>query len=278
MSQKITIASNASCNDLYRMRYIIPHWLRSFSKDVVDEILIVFDRQPASGRIAAIHKFGFREEQIDAELAKLVEMDDRVRVVDLDYTQVDAVGLKWFGLPGLNRCQGGTPIFPFFFAVEQAKNAIVIKLDSDMIFHNKRIEQAVLQAFETDSKLSFISLPRFANAPEGFSTRAFALNLDALTDLPLSFIQFDPLRSLHRRLTKRVPYRAPETAIQVNIDQGVVKHHAMDLSSGCSLHVTLGWWPGLLGFSEWLASVEAGVFPERQDNWDFVVSAWESAL
>lgn len=277
MTKKISLVSNVSRNDLYRIRHIIPHWFRMFPPETVDEILLVLDRMPTSGRIASLHQFSFREDQIETALREVAAMDSRVRCIDLDKARIDRVSQKYFGMKGLIRCQGGTPIFPFFFAIEEARNSLIIKLDSDMVFSGKGIAAATVDAFAADPALVLMNLPRFGLAPQVFSTRAFALDrhrLEAL--LPIRHLRLDPIRYFHRLLTGRAPCKAPEQALERETKSGRIKHAWLDSGKDSSLHVTLSWWPGLKDFPSWINALEVGNIPRGQQNWDFQVSAWES--
>jgi hypothetical protein len=271
----ISIVLNVSCNDLYRIRKHIPLLCEEFEEGIVNEILIIYDATPPSGRIAKLHGFSFYDHQIEAELTKCKDIDRRVKVITLDYSQLNEISTKWFGYEKLNRCQGGTPIFPFFYAIEQAKNDFVIKLDSDILVKNNGLDEYISEKFKASKELSFMSLPRFPKNIGGFSTRAFAINKFALMPiLPLKFIRLDALRRLHRLSTHRDPYRAPEDAIQKCIDTQYVQHEWSPLEYGYTLHVSLSWWPGLVEYSDWMDHFLKGEVPTAQTEWDFNIAAW----
>ncbi len=114
--------------------HTVPHWLRVFA-DRVAEIVIVADLLPPQGRIAALHHGAQDARQLEAALAELAALDAGIKIFPLQDLPPRPIQRHWFGNAAPVRCQAGTPLLAFAAAVDQAGADLVLRCDSDMLFH-----------------------------------------------------------------------------------------------------------------------------------------------
>src|SRR5262245_12059173 len=123
---RFSIATNVCLADASLIRYTIPSWLRIW-KNRLDEVVIIVDERPPSGRISALHNAVNSKEQLYSAIGGLMQMDSRIRYVVLREEAASAIGEKWFSETVPLRCRAGTPILGFLQAIEEATGDIVLR-------------------------------------------------------------------------------------------------------------------------------------------------------
>jgi len=277
------IATNACLTDAVRLRNIIPSWLRTFA-DRLDDIVIVVDLQPPTGRIAALHVGYGTSDELFRELDALTRLDQRVRYVTFDPGAAsDSLAKRWFVDGKPVRCQGGTPILAFVAAIEAARSETVLRADCDMLFHEngwlaRATELLGSGAFDVvePPRLGYVRGPQ----PATVSTRALVLRPRefAARRLPIVAHRVDPARRLLRSLQRRAPWLALENMLDCERRRGRLHHTVLDgePSQGFSLHVATRQEAALPWFPEVVRAVERGDVPDKQRAGDgnFDATAW----
>jgi hypothetical protein len=273
-----SIATNVSLADTQMIGYTVANWLRVFG-DRVQEVVVVADLRPLSGRIARQHEGRIESvERLMSALHALCSSDRRVRTLVLNGDgQMAASARRWFGVTGLVRCQDGTPVGPMVHAIEMARGPLVLRADCDMLFcENGWLAEGerLLRSGEVD----VLEPPRLGMStgrlPGVVSTRAILVLPERLgVRLPLRTHRLDPLRGLHRRLQGRPPWVSLETMLERAKSRGRIVHRIMDETLGFSLHVYTREHALRAGFSRVIAAVEAGRVPEGQPagEWNLVL-------
>lgn len=234
---KLSFVCNATSKDKSRLRHFLPAVLAVFD-NYIDELIIVFETLPETGRIKKLH--GDQTEIMeDADFYHFNNLDSRIKFIATDYTQLDVVSRKYFGIPGINRCQGGTPIFAFLYGLEQAKNDHIIRADCDMIFYDNGF---ITDAINRLPNYHFIIPPyifRAKETDEFFTTRCFFMNRRTIHEvLPFIPRRLDLLRSLHRKILRRSSFLALEQMIEFNIEKyQKIKIFHQDVHLGNTMHV-----------------------------------------
>ena len=219
--------------DGIRLRHFLPAVLRQFDERM-SELIIVVDAAQEEGRIKMLHTSSY--EYIPIEQIKEEITDPRVKFIPLDYEQLDKVSKKWFSMKGINRCQSGTPVFGFVYAIEMAVNDVVLRTDCDMIIQNRGIDDALLH-FAKDYDL--IQLPWLKDGAFPLTSRAFGINKTrVMTKLPLRLARLDLLRLLHRRFMGRPAYLALEDTLRLNIQTGKLSSIQLDTTQGRTMHIS----------------------------------------
>lgn len=273
-ADQISIATNASLADGEVLSRIVPHWLRIFGARV-REIAIVVDKQPPAGRIAALHGRQGTLDEVMESVRALERLDRRIRSTLLSSIDPAATQRRWFGRGRPVRCQAGTPILAFAAAVDQATSDVVLRCDSDMLFHECGWIVEALRA--TAENVDVYEPPRLYTDPkERVSSRAFVVRKSTLyANLPLRQLRLDPLRTLHRRLKGRPNWLAFEHMLERGAAKRQITHKIGSRELGFSLHALKRSYVSADWFSEVIAAVECGEVPERQrKEWDLDPSAW----
>jgi hypothetical protein len=270
-----SIVTNASLADGPRLRQVIPHWIRVFG-DRFSELAIVLDPTPPSGRIAELHAGSADAGSVRLALDEAARLDARVRLVELPAPDaLRWLSGRWFRSGHPIRCQGGTPIAAFLFAISQAAEPLVLKTDCDMLFCDQGWLGEALAALGAGD-VDLVRPPLPGGGEGAISSRAFLLNPSHLQAqrLPIRAHRLDPLRRVHRRLTGRPTWLALETMFEREAEAGRLTSVTAP-GRGFALHVTS------LGDMEKVRSggvlsrVERGDLPEGQrGRRDFVAAAW----
>jgi hypothetical protein len=273
-----TIITNVCSTDGARIRKTLPHWLRVFGSKI-DEILVVVDRVRPTGRIADLHSYADSDlESIDDELVKLRALDGRVTICDLDYKKLEDVSKIWFKSGRPIRCQAGTPIFAFTYALSLAKAQCVLKLDCDMLFYDNGFSGQAISMIESN-EYDFVEPPRlFLGADSDFSTRAYFVNCEGLIrQLPIVAHKLDFVRRIHRRFKGKPPYLALEKMLQKEILAKTLSGAILPGDLGFSMHV-----PRAEQFRERtidsvIQLVEAGSVSlvQEKESWDYSEELWK---
>lgn len=240
---KLTIATNVSNADLPRIKHILPHWLKVF--DVyLDELLIVFDKNNLSGRIKDLHKQAYTSAEIYEALDVLKQIDPRVKVIDLDRSEIKPISNVWFKKGAPFRCQNGSPIYPFIYAIHKAKNDFILKCDCDIVFYEAGF---VKEAYNQLNAVDIVSPPRNPLPGHVVSSRGFFINRKSLYEnkLPiplgkLSFIQIAARIARRQNIfdsKKSSLFFSLENAINTAIDKRLLTHTQLSKQFGNSMHV-----------------------------------------
>lgn len=272
-----SIVTNVCPIDGARIRKTLPHWLRVFGSSLI-QVLVVVDRKPPEGRIANLHASETNEEEdIDNTLAQLQKLDQRVIACDLDYSRLADISKYWFKNGAPIRCQAGTPIFAFIYALQLAESQYVLKLDCDMLFCNNGFPDQAIASLQGE-RLALVEPARlYHTEDEKFSTRAYLLDIDALKrHLPINAHKLDYLRRIHRRIQAKPDYLALEQMLQKEIALGALSKIVLPQDCGFSMHV-----PRREQFLEdnidsVIRRVELGQVPIGQlvTSWDYSREHW----
>jgi hypothetical protein len=271
-----SLVTNASLADAERIRQVAPHWLRMFDRRVT-ELVVVLDPVPPIGRIAALHGPAAEPADVRAALREVSGLDSRVRVVDLPTpARTREVSDKWFRGARPVRCQAGTPILAFIYAIEQARSDVVLRADCDMLFHEAGwLSEAV--GLVRSAAVDLVEPPRLGGGAGPVSTRALVLNPSSLRTrgrLPMRPHRLDVARRWHRWITGRPPWLALEQMLQGEVDAGRMSHRVLT-GRGYSLHVASRGDMAAAVAAEAAARVERDDLPPGQrDDWNFRAVAW----
>jgi len=274
-SRDLSLVTNVSLADDMRIRESIPHWLRALGAQL-RELVVVVDPEPPTGRIAELHRVTVDTTTLMDAVKVVAALDDRIRVVRLPPADASpAVAARWFrrGVP--LRCQAGTPIFAFIFAIDEASNDFILRADCDMVFFDEGwVDDGVGMLEREDAEL--VQPPGPGSPLVGVSTRALLLRRDRLRQkaLPMRAHKLDPARRVHRILCGRPQWLALEQMLAKEVEAGRLIHRGLR-AGGYSMHVTsrddmqAAVDLGVLG------RVESGELPAGQvSSHDFVPSAW----
>ena len=272
-----SIVTNVCPIDGARIRKTLPHWLKVFGPSL-SQVLVVVDRTLPEGRIASLHASEIDgEEDIDNTLAQLQELDRKVIVCDLDYSKLADISKRWFKNGAPIRCQAGTPIFAFIYALQLAEPQYVLKLDCDMLFYNNGFPEHAIASLQGE-RVALVEPSRLYYAEDAkFSTRAYFLDIDALKhQLPINAHKLDYLRRMHRRIQGKPDYLALEQMLQKEIAVGALSKIVLPQEYGLSMHVPRreqfleGDIDGVIG------RVELGQVPtaQRSMSWDYSREHW----
>lgn len=277
---RFSLVTNASMADDIRIRHTVPNWIRVFG-DRLQEILIVVDESPPSGRIAKLHGAHTSLANVLSEIERLEKQDARIRHVFFPGQIPPQVTAKqWFqsGIP--MRCQGGTPILAFVRAFESASSDLVLRADCDMLFVDHGwvdTAAAMLESNEWD----VIEPPRLGQASPSsslvVSTRAMMVHRPWLRTncLPMRAHRIGPLRRIHRRLQGRPTWIALEQMVERERDAGRLRHIVLQDSLGYSMHVPTRDDVRLPHFESIVERFERGDVPLNQRAvWDYVRNEW----
>jgi hypothetical protein len=276
----LSIATNVSENDDARIAATIPHWVRVFGKRL-GEIVVVVDMQPRTSRMAdSEHRVRSGVDATLATVRRLAEQEPRVKVVLLDNgTDRSAVNRVWFKHGNPKRCQVGSPLFGYIYAIESATHDLVVKMDCDMLVHDAGwVEEAQRALGANEADLVEPRRPGFESlqcSPVVVSTRVFALHKRHFHErlLPMEPHTLGWLRRWHRRLEGRPVWLPLEQMLSEEARAGRLRYRALPSSLGFTLHVPSRSDFLLPEFEHARESVERGVLPESQ-NWNFAAEHW----
>ena len=276
----ISLVTNAAIGDEVRIRYTIASWLRVFDSELA-EVVIVLDTTPASGRIAQLQGSHGSSDALMLEVGKLERSDRRVRHMVLPAVeQLGPIAHKWFKHGRPMRCQAGTPILAFIYAIEAGKERVVVRADCDMLFWEKGWVWNARELIESN-RVDLVEPPRLGTeGPTNLlpvSTRALMLEPSRFRRkcLPMKAHTLGVFRRVHRFLKGRPPWMALEQMLQKEKEKNRLRHLVLDSRLGFSIHVANrkdAMWPG---FENVVRQVERGIVPEGQaGKADFDVAAW----
>lgn len=280
----ISLVTNACAGDAARLRIVIPSWQRTFG-DRFDELVIVLDTRPPSGRIADLHGPLSPDalEEVREALHALASGDSRIRTDELDDDALGTTARRWFTTGTPLRCQAGTPILAFARAFDAAKEGrVVLRADCDMVFYDAGwLEEAVRQLESEHLDLAEPShLEERPDPTYAVSTRVLLLDNRQFGSrhLPMRPHRLDALRRLHRWRHRRPPWLALEQMLSIEVEAGRMRHHVMPGELGYSMHIATradATRPDLPGI---VLAFERGEIPPEQvrAGWNFDARAWPS--
>ncbi|MXN91968.1 hypothetical protein GR160_12105 [Flavobacterium sp. Sd200] len=283
---KISIATNISNADLPRIKNIIPHWLEVFDENL-GELLLIYDNNELSGRIKQLHKQQYTSEDILGQLNELTKIDPRVKVLNLDYSELEVISRKWFKKGSPVRCQNGSPIYTFLYAIDKAKYDIMLKCDCDIVTYENGFTNEAIKLLD---QYDIVSPPRNPLPGHTVSSRGFFINRKKLygSKLPivlpkLSLIQI--AARIYRRQDifdskKYSLYFSLERAINDAIDKGVLTHTQIDKKFGNTLHIISNGEANDPIMTEVVNNFKQGKWPKEQEEFsmDYSKPLWEKFL
>lgn len=275
-----SIATNVCAADTPIIKHTVPSWLRVFGQQLSEVLLIVDELSPA-GRILAHHKQIYTNQDLYSAIKQVTALDSRVHCVRLDYSQASDTSLRWFGEPNVVRCQSGTPIFAYLYAVENVKSDLVLKTDCDMLFFDQGWLEKGIELIEADA-LDLLEPPRLGMDNDLYgdmiSTRAVMLNRSAFVArcTPLKAHHLDWARTVHRYLTGRPIWLSLEQILKKEKDRKRIRHEVLDSQLGFSIHVYTREYALRQHFENVVVKIESGFVPRRQldEGWNLVLDFW----
>jgi hypothetical protein len=282
-SSRFSLVTNACLQDDVRLKHTVPSWLRVFG-DRLQELVIVVDDEPPTGRIAALHKGEFDRTGLYKELDQLVKLDASVRVVKLEAGSPvsERVLQKWFGpIDRPIRCSNGTPILAFVQAFEEGRGPIVLRADCDMLFYEAGwLDEAI--RLLTSEGYDLIEPGRAGEDPSkaqmAVSTRSLIMDRRVFErKLPLRAHKLDFARRVHRWWQGRPPWLALELMLEKERRAGRLRYRMLDPGLGFGLHIGARQEASLEWFDRVVPYVERGELPAAQlaRGQNFVAEAWE---
>ena len=240
MYPKFTIVTNACLFDDIRIIPIVKSWLRVFSSSL-NKIIIVLDPTKPTGRIANLHNKSGSLGAVLKAINSLIEFDSRIELNYLPEMELQdlQIASKWFSAKRIpHRCQAGTPIYPFVYSMTRATDELVLKVDCDMVFHDKNILLAASELINING-YDLVEPYRWADGMESVSTRAFFFNPIKFIDncLPMKHARLDPFRSIHRSLKGLPTIMALEATLEKERLKSNIKHCVMKKDFGWSVHI-----------------------------------------
>ena len=202
---------------------------------MLEEVVVVIDKQEETGRIKKLHS-NAAVIPLDPDALQLKLDDSRLRFVDLNLKALNAVSEKWFNVPGVLRCQAGTPIFAFLYGIEICTSPFILRTDCDIFFLDQGF---VSKALSLLPDYDLVQPPFLNNDRIPFSTRSFFINRDRISrKLPIKLLRLDLFRQFHRRLHHRPTWMALEQIMDWNIENGKLDLFRCDISLGYTMHVS----------------------------------------
>jgi len=277
---KISIATNVTSRDATRILNVLPNWLKIFGSNI-QEILIVYDKQPTEGRIKELHKTSSKIKSIEFYFDEIMDLDSRIRITNLYYDNTNDILIKWFHKKDNPiRCQAGTPIYAFIYAIDKAKSEFVFKVDCDMVFYdNGFVDKLIDKKFINNYDFIEVSKTGSINISESnFSTRAFLINKKVFYQkLPIKAHKLDLIRQLHRKITRRSVYLALEQMLQIEIEKLRFKKFTLPPELGYSMHIATLTEMNLSAIGKVIEKFGNGIIPKSQilDSENFCCDYWE---
>lgn len=280
----LTLATNACATDDLRLRHVVPHWVRTFGSRLA-EIVVVLDEIPPTGRVAEEHGTIPPLDRVRKELDRLQREFPLLRVEPLRRgVALDSALARWFGRERPIRCQCGSTIAGYVLALETSRTDLVLKLDCDMLFHDRGwLEQGI--ALVSGGTFDAVEPPRLGwtarHGPPAFSARAFLLSRERFARrlLPMRAQRLDWLRRVHRRLHGRPTYLSLEVLLEVERRAGCLRWRMLDRELGFGMHLCTRADAGLSWTERIVRAVETGDVPEAQEasGPDFRPQLWNPA-
>lgn len=276
-----SIAANVCAVDSAIILHTVPNWLRVLG-DKLQDILLVVDEQPSTGRMAAHHQQRYTNRDLYAAIDKLKELDPRIHFTVLDYTRARELSLKWFGEPDVVRCQSGSPTFGYTYAIEQASSEIILRLDCDMLFYDGGWSTTAIELLESET-FDLLEPPKMGMDIHGYkntiSTGAFMLKRSSFVArcLPLKAHRLDWARRIHRTLKARPTFLSLEEIFKKEKDRGRIRHTLLDSSLGFSVHVYTREYAYAERLAGIISKIESGLIPDEQlvrGGWNLTLEAW----
>jgi hypothetical protein len=237
----VTLEITVAPTDFPHAVEIIPHQLRQWGGQV-EEILFTFDlhRTSHGGRFAD----GWEERRAPMRelLDELCSTHPGARIAEVDYSpeKISEVASSFTGnttMPAKNT--NGAPIYPYFYGLHEARNDLVLHLDSDVMFGGSSqtwIQEASELLATSRDVLTCNPLPGPPTADgalrrekaqpfehhsrayrfNSLSSRLFFIDRQKLRGRLFPLRLLGPIRTVSRvkaRLHGNPPYRAPELSI-----------------------------------------------------------------
>lgn len=279
----ISIATNVTSKDSSRILNVLPNWLKVFGNNI-EEINIVYDKKPTEGRINDLHKTSNKFKSIEFYFDEIISLDNRIKIIDLDYNNSSKILDKWFrGNEKPIRCQAGTPIYAFIYAIEKTKSDLVLKVDCDIVFFDsgfvaKTINEKLADEYDL---IEIAKTGLMRDKVYDFSTRAFFVKKSRLfRKLPITAHKLDLLRQVHRKILKRSVYLALEQMIQKEIENNILKRMILSQESGYCMHICTEEEMHLAEINLIIEMFGKGIIPEDQlkGSENFSYNFWKSAF
>lgn len=271
---KFSFVTNATKMDGGRLSVFLPIVLQVFG-DFIDEVLVILDTRPEEGRIKKLHK-NASSAQVSVEEVCASIKDFQIRLIELDYSKIDEISEKWFGVKGVNRCQAGTPIFAFLYGIEQCQHSNIIRSDCDILYCNLGMIDEIQRL---SKKFDLIQFPFLNDGSIAFSTRSFYINRERVyRKLPLKLHKLDFLRTIKRAYSGKPNWLALEQILDAEILMDHLQLHVVQTSKGYTMHIpSRGDFVGLQPIAERFV---LGKIPERQlkIQHDYKQTLWSESL
>lgn len=276
MNKNFSLVTNVSLLDKYRIEKILPTWSLSFDKRCT-EFLVIVDTELPTGRILEAQKEQYKLETIKSSLDKLLEVDHRFKIKNLDYNKVDQLSLKWFNKKGINRNQSGTPIFAFIYAVENSSQNLVLKTDSDMLYYdNGWIDESIRMLINKETET--VSPPRINFRSNKICGASLFINKEFFSArLPIKPIKLSIPRRIHRFIKKREPWLAFSEILEINCKRKKFSHIVIGEEFGYSFHTGLNKFLVDPRFELIKQKALSGEISPKQKNtgWTLELDAWD---
>lgn len=277
---KLSISTNVTFQDAPRILKVLPNWIKVFGNNIY-EILIVYDRKPIEGRIKELHKNLNNDKSVEFYFAEIMDLDKRIRTIDLDYSNSSEILNRWFyGNEKPIRCQAGTPIYAFIYAIEKAQSDFILKVDCDMVFFNNGFVEKIIGDFSINKfDVGEVSKTGSNNPNKGFSTRSFFVNRKSFYEkLPITAYKLDILRRIHRKFNKRASYLSLEEIITIEIEKNRFSRVVLPVELGYSMHISTIEEMDLIEMSRIIEMFGNGLIPQKQisGSENFSIDFWKN--
>jgi hypothetical protein len=279
---KLSLATNVSFADYNIIMFTIPNWLRVFDKYLY-ELVIIVDPQKPVGRLSYQYSNYAKLEQLMDSVNKISELDNRIRIEILDNNlKTNNYLTKWFKKGFPYRCQSGTPIAAFIYAVEECKSDFILRCDCDMLFYeNGFLEKA---HFLLENNLFNLLEPPMLGIKTEInrnpSLGAFIISRSKFHKncLPFKAHTLKYLRKIHRFLKNRSVYLNLEEMIAIEKLNNRISHINLPDNLGFSLHLINRNDVLLPNFINLVYNFENGLVPnsQRQYGRNFNPKFWTS--
>jgi hypothetical protein len=274
---RISLVTNVSLLDEARFRHTVPSWVRVFGERL-SELVVIVDGLRPTGRIATAQGPLPDYAEFQRGLERLAQLDPRVRIVPLpEERALEPVARRWFMRGRPLRCQAGTPILAFVYALESASSPLVLRCDCDMLFFESGWLEEACARLHTQRALIVEPARLGGDHAETVSTRAMLTCPRELKRalLPMRAHRLGLARRLHRRLLGRPDWLALEQMLELERRRGRLEHVILPEALGYSVHVATRADAARPGFEHCVAGIEAGAVPAAQaGSWNFRSDAW----
>jgi len=265
---KFTISTNVSFADFNMIKFTIPNWLRVFDQKL-EELIIIVDPQKPTGRLAGQYNKYAELQQLMESVNTVSKIDSRIRVELLkDGEKIDKILKIWFKKGFPYRCQSGTPISAFIYAVEECKTDFILRCDCDMLFNENGFLNEAISRFK-NNKFDILEPPLLGfdekgNTPASLGAFMIFKNNFSKNCLPMKAHKLDYFRRIHRKLELRPVYLNLEEMVTIEKKENRIRHCRLDQSLGFSLHLINRDDVLLPNFNNIIKHVEKGIVPDTQ--------------